>query len=56
MRPPDNFVESVRNGINLAISIGKTPTEKGHIFLTWVLTKVFHASEDDAEKIGRAHV
>ena len=49
IKPPENFVASVRNGINFTVNKGPSPTEKGRLFLTWILTKVFHASEDDAE-------
>ncbi|MGQ0795740.1 MAG: AIPR family protein [Nitrosopumilaceae archaeon] len=47
--PPENFVKSVRNGVDDAISKKQTSTEKGDEFLKWVLTKAFHASDDDAE-------
>src|SRR5439155_1051530 len=49
IQPPTNFVTSIRNGIDETVSKGNTTTEKGYLFLKWVLTKTLHASEDDAE-------
>jgi len=47
--PSSNFVESVRQSIENEVSKGATNVEKGHLFLKWVLTKAFHATDDDAE-------
>ena len=47
--PSSNFVDSVKNSIENQVSQGESNVEKGRLFLTWVLTKGFQASEDDAE-------
>lgn len=47
--PSDNFIDSVKYGINTDVSKGQNSVEKGRLFLTWALTKVFHATKDDAE-------
>ena len=47
--PTTNFVDSVKISIENQVSKGESPVEKGRLFLTWVLTKAFHASDDDAE-------
>ena len=47
--PSENFIESVKQGITKEVSKGKSSVEKGSLFLKWILTKVFHATEDDAE-------
>ena len=48
-KPTEKFVESVKKGIEEEVAKASNPVEKGHNFLKWVLTKVFHATEDDAE-------
>ncbi len=48
-KPTDNFIESVKKGIENETSKTDIPTEKGHNFLKWVLTRVFSATDDDAE-------
>lgn len=48
-RPPEKFVISVRQSIDNEVARARNPAEKGRLFLKWVLTNVFHASEDDAE-------
>ena len=47
--PSSNFIDSVKNSIETQVSQGESNVEKGRLFLTWVLTKAFHASDDDAE-------
>jgi len=47
--PSKNFVESVKQSLQDEIPEGSTSVEKGHLFLKWVLTKAFHATDDDAE-------
>ncbi|MBI1662403.1 MAG: AIPR family protein [Nitrosopumilus sp.] len=47
--PSENFIESVKQGITKEVSKGNNTVEKGNLFLKWILTKVFHATEDDAE-------
>ncbi|MEM4391533.1 MAG: AIPR family protein [Candidatus Nitrosotenuis sp.] len=48
-QPPPRFAESIRQSIDSEVSKAKNTVEKGRLFLRWVLTKVFHATEDDAE-------
>lgn len=48
-RPSSNFVVSVKNSIKNHVLQASTNVEKGRYFLEWVLTKGFHASEDDAD-------
>ncbi len=48
-KPSENFIESVKQGIANEISNGENSVEKGRLFLKWILIKVFHATEDDAE-------
>ena len=47
--PSKNFIDSVKISIENEVSKGQSPVERGRLFLTWVLTKAFQASEDDAE-------
>jgi len=47
--PSTNFIDSVKHSIENQVSAGTSNVEKGHLFLKWVLTKAFHATEDDAE-------
>ncbi len=47
--PTDNFSDTVKNSIYDKISDDLSSVEKGQIFLRWVLTKVFHATESDAD-------
>jgi len=47
--PSTNFIDSVKNSIKNEVSKGDSNVERGRLFLTWVLTKAFHASDDDAE-------
>ena len=47
--PSPNFVESIKKSIEKEVSEASSNVEKGRLFLTWILTKAFHASEDDAE-------
>ncbi|MCH8915740.1 MAG: AIPR family protein [Thaumarchaeota archaeon] len=47
--PSSNFINSVKSSIETQVSQAESNVEKGHLFLTWVLTKVFQASNDDAE-------
>jgi len=47
--PSENFIESVKQGLANEVSKGQNSVEKGRLFLKWILTKVFHATEDDAE-------
>ncbi len=48
-KPSTKFVESIKHGIENEVSKATTNVEKGHLFLKWVLTKVFRATDDDAE-------
>lgn len=48
-RPSTNFIESIKQSIENEVSKATTNVEKGRLFLKWTLTKVFHATEDDAE-------
>jgi hypothetical protein len=48
-KAPENFVNSVRQSIDDYVSKGVTSTDKGNLFLKWVLTKVFHSSIDDVD-------
>ena len=47
--PSTNFIESVKHSIENQVSKGDSNVEKGRLFLKWVLTKAFHATDDDAE-------
>jgi len=48
--PSTKFVESIGQSIEKEVSKGgDNNVEKGHLFLKWILTKVFNATEDDAE-------
>ena len=47
--PSSNFIDSVKNSIETQVPQDESSVEKGRLFLTWVLTKVFQASIDDAE-------
>ncbi|MDH5431114.1 MAG: AIPR family protein [Nitrosopumilus sp.] len=49
IEPSDNFIESVKHGIENEVLKGQNSVEKGRLFLEWILTKAFHATEDDAE-------
>lgn len=48
-QPPERFTESIKQSIEAEVSKGKNTVEKGRLFLNWVLTRVFHATEDDAD-------
>jgi len=47
--PSTNFIDSVKHSIENQVSKGDSNVEKGRLFLKWVLTKAFHATDDDAE-------
>ncbi len=47
--PSENFIESVKQGLENEVSKAENSVEKGRLFLKWILTEVFHATEDDAE-------
>jgi len=47
--PSTNFIDSVKHSIENQVSAGTSNVEIGRLFLKWVLTKAFHATEDDAE-------
>jgi len=47
--PSTNFIDSVKHSIENQVSSGTSNVETGRLFLKWVLTKAFHATEDDAE-------
>lgn len=47
--PSKVFTENVRQSIDDEVGKGENPTEKGRLFLNWVLTRVFNATDDDAE-------
>jgi len=47
--PSKNFVDSVKQSLQDEIPEGSKSVEKGHLFLKWVLTKAFQATDDDAE-------
>jgi len=47
--PSTNFIESVKHSIENQVSKADSNVEKGRLFLKWVLTKAFHATDDDAE-------
>jgi hypothetical protein len=47
--PSAKFVESIKQSIENEISKATNNVEKGNLFLKWVLTKVFHATNDDAD-------
>jgi len=48
-RPPQKFIDSVRESIAEEVEKGENSVEKGKLFLKWALTKLFDASEDDAD-------
>ena len=47
--PTEKFVESVKKGIQDDVAKATNTVEKGNYFLKWILTKVFHATDDDAD-------
>ncbi|MDO8641812.1 MAG: hypothetical protein Q7R33_09825, partial [Nitrosarchaeum sp.] len=47
--PSDGFIESVKESIEDDVSLGKNPTERGHHFLNWVLTKIFDISDEELQ-------
>jgi len=47
-KPPERFITSVKQSIEKEVSKSNNPTEKGRLFLNWVLTKAFQATVDDA--------
>ncbi len=47
--PSKNFIDSVKQSIENQVSTGTSNVEKGRLFLKWVLTKAFQATDDDAE-------
>lgn len=48
-KPPEKFVQSIKESIEHEVSKSKNTVEKGRFFLEWVLTKAFNATEDDAD-------
>ena len=48
-KPPKRFIDSVKQSIKEEVEQATSSVDKGHLFLKWVLTKVFDASEDDAD-------
>ena len=48
-KPSEKFVESVKKGIENEVAKATNTVEKGNYFLKWILTKVFNATDDDAE-------
>jgi len=48
-KPTEKFVESVKKGIEHEVGKAANTVEKGHYFLKWILTRVFNATDDDAE-------
>jgi len=48
-KPTEKFIESVKKGIENEIAKATNTVEKGNYFLKWILTKVFNATDDDAE-------
>ena len=47
--PTPKFAQSVRQSISESVEKAENPVEKGRLFLKWVLTNLFDASEDDAD-------
>lgn len=47
--PTEKFVESVKKGIENEVEKATNTVEKGNYFLKWILTRVFNATDDDAE-------
>lgn len=48
-KPTEKFTESVKKGIENEVEKATNTVEKGKYFLKWVLTRVFNATDDDAE-------
>ena len=44
--PSKGFIDSVKQSIEEEVSRGDSAVEKGHLFLKWVVTKLFDVSED----------
>ena len=47
--PSSGFIESVKESIEDEVSLAKNPTELGHLFLRWVLTRIFDISEEELQ-------
>jgi hypothetical protein len=48
-QPLEGFAENIEDSLIEYTETGKSDVEKGHNFLQWVLTRVYEATEDDAE-------
>jgi len=48
-QPLEGFAENIEGSLIEYTETGKSDVEKGHNFLQWVLTRVYEATEDDAE-------
>ena len=48
-QPLEGFAENIQGSLIEYTETGKSDVEKGHNFLQWVLTRVYEATEDDAE-------
>ncbi len=48
-KPTEKFVENVKKGIENEVVKATNTIETGHYFLKWILTRVFNATDDDAE-------
>lgn len=47
--PSEGFIESVKESIEDEVSLANNPTERGHRFLKWVLTRIFDISEEELQ-------
>jgi len=47
--PSEKFTDSVKKGIENEVGNATNTVEKGNYFLKWILTRVFNATDDDAE-------
>lgn len=45
--PSEGFIKSVKQSIEEEVLRGNNAVEKGHLFLKWVVTKLFDVSEDE---------
>ncbi len=45
----ERFAQTVRQSIREEVFKAKSPTQKGHRFLIWAITKLFDASPDEIE-------
>ncbi len=45
--PSEGFINSVKQSIEEEVTRGNNPVEKGHLFLKWVVTRLFDVSDDE---------